>query len=195
MSTPRLTALRRAGPGRVALEVDGVRWRVVSDDVVVRAGLAAGQNLDRATLRRVGRELRRADALARAGRTLARRDVSEASLRARLGRAGVAAATVEETTDVLRRTGTLDDERFATRRAEALAERGWGNAAVEARLETEGAPPEAISEAVAGLEPEWDRARRASGKLPPRKAAALLARRGFDPDTIEAVVPGLDEGR
>ena len=194
MSTPRLTALRRVGPGRVALEVDGERWRVVPDDVIVRAGLAAGLDLDRATLRTVGRELRRADALARAGRTLARRDVSEASLRARLRHAGVAAATVEETTGVLRRTGALDDERFAAHRAAALSERGWGNAAVEARLEGEGAPPDAIAEAIARLEPEPDRARRAAGKLPPRQAVAFLARRGFDRDTIEAVVLKLDEG-
>ena len=67
-----LTALRRAGPGRVALELDGRPWRTVPDDVVVRCGLHAGLALDRARLRSSRTELQRAEALATAGRALAR---------------------------------------------------------------------------------------------------------------------------
>ncbi|MGH3041065.1 MAG: hypothetical protein ACRDNG_04895, partial [Gaiellaceae bacterium] len=73
---PTLTAVRRARPGRVELEVDDRRWRVVPDAVVLRCGLAAGVELDRPLLRRLRRELRRAEALEAATRTIARRDVS-----------------------------------------------------------------------------------------------------------------------
>lgn len=191
-ATARLTGLARAGPGRVALEVDGRRWRVVPDEVVVRAGLSTGRELDRPTIRLLRRELRRAEALQKAGRTLARRDVSEAGLEARLRRAGVAAEPAREARETLRRVGVLDDERFASSRALALAERGWGNAAVEAKLAAEGAPAEAIAAALDGLAPERARAERLVEGLPARKVAALLARRGFDPDVVEAIVPEVD---
>ncbi len=188
----RLTALRRVERGRVALDVNGAPWRTVPDVVVVRARLALGLDLDRPLLREIRRELRRAEALERAGRTLARRDVSEADLRARLERGGVAPATVDETADTLRRAGALDDERFARGRAQALSERGWGNTAIVARLEAEGAPSEAAREALTELPPEPERAQKLVEGSTPRKAASLLARRGFDHETAESVLPALD---
>lgn len=185
---PRLTALRRVGPGQVALEVDGAAWRTVPDEVVVRARLALGLALDRTVLREIGRELRRTEALGKAGRILARRDISEVALRTRLARSGVAPASVGEATETLRRTGGLDDDRFARTRSRALCDRGWGDEAILARLGAEGAPVGAARAAVGALPPESERAERLVGGLPPRKAASLLARRGFDPDTIESAV-------
>ena len=44
---PRITALRRAGPGRVAVELDGEAWRTVPEVIVVRCSLSAGVVLDR----------------------------------------------------------------------------------------------------------------------------------------------------
>ncbi|HEX2505994.1 MAG TPA: RecX family transcriptional regulator [Gaiellaceae bacterium] len=190
----RLTALRRVGRGRVALEVDGAPWRTVPDEVVVRARLALGQRLDRAVLREIRRELRRADALGQAGRALARRDVSEAGLRARLERGGVAAPLAREATEALRRAGALDDERFSRNRARWLAERGWGDEAILATLEAEGASPDLTREAVAALDPEAERAAALVRNLAPRKAARLLSRRGFAPESVETVVPALDVG-
>jgi SOS response regulatory protein OraA/RecX len=160
--------------------------------VVVRARLALGQKLDRPALREIRRELRRAEALGKAGRTLARRDVSEAGLRARLERGGVPPKAIGEAAQALRRVGALDDERFARNRARALSDRGWGDEAILAKLELEGAPTVAAREAVAALTPEAERATRLVRGLVPKKAAVLLARRGFGPDTVEAAVPALD---
>lgn len=172
--------------------MDGTAWRVVPDDVVVRAGLSAGIALDRPTLRNVRRELRRAEALRKAGRALARRDVSEAGLRDRLRRGGVAPARVDDVAETLRRAGALDDSRFAANRARALCDRGWGNEAILVRLDAEGAPAETVQGAIAALPPETERAARLVARLPARKAARFLARRGFDPDTVEPFVTPLD---
>ena len=187
-AAPALTKLRRAGPGRVALEVDGRPWRTVSDEVVVRAGLAAGIELDRPTLRRVRAELARARAGAVAGRALARRDLTVQELAVRLERAGVSAELAGETTAAAVSTGVVDDARFARSRAEQLAERGQGNALIAARLEAAGVADDVVRTTVEALEPERERALRvAEGAPNPRKAVQLLARRGFDPDTIEEV--------
>jgi SOS response regulatory protein OraA/RecX len=86
----------------------------------------------------------------------------------------------------------LDDARFAATRAGALAERGWGDAAIVARLEAEGISEGQAREALGALPPETERAARLSQGLDPAKAWALLARRGFNEETIEAVVGSLD---
>jgi SOS response regulatory protein OraA/RecX len=124
--------------------------------------------------------------------TLARRDVFEAGLRARLERRGVAPAVAGEAAETLRRVGALDDEGFARNRARSLCERGWGDEAILAKLEDEGAPADAARQAVAVLPPEAERAPAVVRGLAPRKAAGLLARRGFSPDAVEAAVPALD---
>ncbi len=126
------------------------------------------------------------EALAAATRALARRDYSERGLRERLTRAGVEAAELEETITELRGVGLIDDERFAGRRARALAERGKGNAAISFDLRRQGVDAELIENALAGLEPERERAarivlRRGAGP----KTARLLASRGFDREVVE----------
>jgi SOS response regulatory protein OraA/RecX len=191
---PKLTALRRARPGTVLLELDGEPWRAVSDEVVVRCGLSAGVELDRPLLRLLRRELLRAEALAVAGRTLRRRDLSFQRLSERLERAGVAPAAERSALLALSEARIVDDARVADSRAATLAERGWGNAAIAARLEAEGIPEADAGSAIAKLDPEAPRAARAAAAVSdPRKAWALLARRGFDEETIEAVVETLDE--
>jgi SOS response regulatory protein OraA/RecX len=160
--------------------------------VVVRARLALGLRLDRQVLREIRRELHRAEALGKAARTLARRDVSEAGLRARLERGGVDKSAISEATERLRSAGVLDDRRFATTRAQALCDRGWGDEAILAKLAAEGAPSAAATDAVAELPPEAERAAGLVAGLAPRKAARLLTRRGFALETVEAAVPGLD---
>jgi SOS response regulatory protein OraA/RecX len=165
----------------------------VPDDVVVRCGLSADVALERPLLRRLRTELRRADALAVAGRALRTRDLSRKRLGERLERAGVAPAAEQDVIAALVEAGALDDERLAVRRAQALAERGWGNAVVAERLRHEGIAESEIQPALAALDPELERAARVIAKVgAPRKAWALLARRGFDSDTIEALVDPLD---
>ena len=194
MAAPRLTALRRAGPGRVALELDGRPWRTVPDDVVVRAGLGTGMALDRPVLRTLRRELQRARALGVAGRALARRDLSATEVAGRLDRAGVAAPVAGTVGETLRAVGALDDRRVAETRAGSLADRGWGDAAIEAKLAQAGLDEALVREAVAGLQPEVERARRVfASATDPAKAARRLAARGFAAETVgELLGAGLD---
>jgi SOS response regulatory protein OraA/RecX len=166
----------------------------VPDNVVVRCGLRAGLELDRPLLRSLRRELRHAEALAVAGRTLRRRDLSARRLAERLERAGVAPEAEQSALQALEDARILDDGRLAEARAAALAERGWGDAAIAARLEAEGIREWDARAALAGLPGEAIRAEAISEGLSRPKAWALLARRGFDEETIGAVVGWLDEG-
>jgi SOS response regulatory protein OraA/RecX len=186
---PTVTALRDLRRGRVAVELDGAPWRTVPIEVVVRAGLAEGRVLDREGLRRFRRELRRAEALAVAGRALRSRDLSEVRLAQRLERAAVAPAVARESLDVLTGSGLVDDGRFARSRADALAGRGYGDAAIRHDLERQGISAELVEAALGQLEPELDRAR---GLVAQRgldaRVGRYLAARGFGEEALEAAL-------
>jgi SOS response regulatory protein OraA/RecX len=175
--------------------VDGAPWRTVPDEVVLRCRLAAGVELDRPLLRRLRHELQHADALQRAGRTLARRPLSEQRLEEHLERAALPADARRSAVTRLKASGLVDDPKLASGRAELLAKRGWGNSAIAARLAAEGfGDPEARA-AIETLEPEIDRAAPFVADVPDRrKAWTLLARRGFAHDSVETVLGTLDEG-
>ncbi len=151
---PTVTRLRDDGRGRVAVELDDAPWRTLPVDVVARSGLVEGRALDRGTLRLLRQELRRAEALAVAGRALRRRDLSQRGIAERLARASVAPAAVEESLAVLSRAGLVDDARFARTRADSLAERGYGDAAIRHDLGRQGIAREVIEETLESLEPE-----------------------------------------
>jgi SOS response regulatory protein OraA/RecX len=189
-----LTALRRSGPGRVALEVDGRPWRAVPDDVVVRCGLHAGLMLDRPRLRLLRTELRRAEALEVAGRALARAPLARRRLAQRLHSRGVAPAAERDAVGTLAAAGLVDDARLARERAHALADRGWGDLAIAVRLERAGFGNDAVRNALDGLAPERERAAAAAAKLgrPRRRAWGALARRGFSPEALEDALGSLD---
>jgi len=126
------------------------------------------------------------EALAAATRALARRDYSERGLRERLLRAGIDAGELDETLEELRHVGLLDDERFAGRRARALAERGKGDTAIRFDLRRQGIGAELVETALAELQPERERAERiVSRRGAGPKTARLLASRGFDREAIE----------
>ena len=79
--------------------------------------------------------------------------------------------------------------------ARSLAERGWGNTAVAARLAGEGFRADDVGAALAGLRPERERAEELAAKAgDPRTAWRRLARRGFAPETLEDVLGLLDAG-
>ena len=190
---PTLTAVRRVRPGRVALEVDGARWRVVPDEVVLRCGLASGVELDRPLLRVLRRELRRAEALGVAARTVARRDVSTDRLREKLRAHGVRGDVADGAVRTLANASMVDDTRTAAARARSLADRGWGDAIVAARLDAEGFLAADVKAAVAALRPERERAEELAAGVEDRRGAwTLLARRGFDGETVEDVLGLLD---
>ena len=135
----------------------------------------------------LGRE--RASALERAVRALARRDHSEASLRAKLERAGVSEPAREEAVETLAGVGYLDDERFARDRAERLAARGYGDEWIRADLDVQGVSREVAETALAGLERERERALREAAKLGAGlRAARALQRRGFSEEALDGLV-------
>jgi SOS response regulatory protein OraA/RecX len=186
--TRTVTGLRERKRGRVAVELDGDPWRVLPIDAVVRAGLAVGRPLDRPTARDLARELRRARALAQATRLLAASGRSRGELEQRLTRARHSDSARNEAVGALERAGVLDDARLAESRAELLARRGYGDAAIRADLSRRLIPAEEAAAAVAALEPELDRVR---GLVDGRAISAALLRRlagrGFSRDTLEEI--------
>jgi SOS response regulatory protein OraA/RecX len=180
----------------VRLEVDGAPWRLVPDEIVLRCGLAPGVELDRPLLRRLAGELRRAEALGLAARTVSRRDVSSRRLRERLAARGVRPDHADRAVSTLVRAGAVDDRRAASARARSLAERGWGNAGIEARLAGEGFAPAEVEPALAALQPERERAHELVAAVrDPGKAWRLLVRRGFSAETADDVLGSLDAER
>jgi SOS response regulatory protein OraA/RecX len=183
-----VTGLRDRKRGRVAVELDGQPWRVLPVDAVVRAGLAVGRPLDRPAARELGREIRRARALAAATRALATSDRSERALERRLARAGHSAAAREDALASLARAGVLDDARVAESRAQLLARRGYGDAAIRADLRRRLVAPEAAATAVSSLAPEVDRLRATlAGQSVTPTLLRRLAARGFARETVEEI--------
>jgi SOS response regulatory protein OraA/RecX len=190
-----VTGLRERPRGRVEVDLDGVPWRLVPADAVVRSGLAVGRALDRETARALGRELRRSEALDIALRALRYRDQSRRRLEQRLERRGTPEEARAGALEALERAGLVDDARVAAGRARALADRGYGDAAIRFALEAEGLPEADVVEALSRLEPEVERAR---GLLAARgetlKTVRWLAGKGFDSATLGDVAGFADEG-
>jgi regulatory protein len=104
-------------------------------------------------------------------RALRAADRSRAELDARLEHRGFSEEEREAALDGLSRLGYVDDDRTAVVRAERLAERGYGDAYIEADLERRGLP---TVEALAALDAEATRRERFASR-----GSAWLARRGF----------------
>jgi SOS response regulatory protein OraA/RecX len=185
---PTVTRLQERKRGRVAVELDGRPWRVLPTDAVVRAGLGVGCALDRPLARELARELRRARALAAATRSLAASDRSQRALEQRLARAGHSPAARDDAIAALSSAGAVDDARLAESRAELLARRGYGDAAIRADLSRRLIAPDVAAGAVRGLEPESERLRRFLGNKTVTPAVLRrLAARGFSRDALEEI--------
>ena len=79
--------------------------------------------------------------------------------------------------------------RLAQSRTELLARRGYGDSAIRADLRRRLIPPQAAADAVAALEPEFDRARRLlEGESVTPTLLRRLATRGFSRETLDDVV-------
>ena len=189
-----VTALRAVGRQRVAVELDGTPWRTLPLEAVVRAGLSTGVALDRPRARELARQLRRLAALRTATTALQRRDRSARELEQRLDQRGIAPVERERTLATLRSAGLVDDGRFARERARTLAARASGDALIRDDLERRGVVQGEIAAALAGLEPEAERAaavvsRRGYGA----KTARYLASRGFGEDAVALSVAAEDD--
>jgi SOS response regulatory protein OraA/RecX len=184
--TPVVTGLRERKRGRVAIELDGGPWRVLPAYAVVQVGIAVGSRLDRPTARELARAVRRTRALEAATRSLAASDRSRRALEQRLERAGHSAAARDDAVAALVRAGVLDDARLAANRAELLARRGYGDAAIRADLRRRLVADEAAADAVAALEPERDRIRNLlTGQTVTPALLRRLTTRGFSYETLD----------
>ncbi|MGL6280482.1 MAG: regulatory protein RecX [Gaiella sp.] len=184
-----VTALRARGPARVAVDLDGALWRVVPLACVADARLEVGVTLDRERARALNHSLKGQRALGTALRALRAADHSRSTLDERLTARGVGEAERATVLEIVERAGLVDDARLAHRRAATLAERGYGDAAIEADLQRRRLPEPLVRAALEELEPETVRARRIVDRTGADLATArVLTRRGFGDDVVEAVV-------
>jgi regulatory protein len=183
---PEITGLHEVSASAVLVELDGAPWRKIPLTAAARAGLSLGKRLEREDLRLLGRELRRAEALTKATRMLARRPLSRALLEERLEKKGVAPVAREEAVEALEQAQYLNDRSYALERARSLAERSYGDAAVRYILEQERVGSELIEEAISSLEPEVERARALlAAAADRRRTLRRLVTRGFSAETLE----------
>jgi regulatory protein len=127
------------------------------------------------------------DPLEIAARALRHRDRSRQEIADRLARAGVEGEEQADALDALERVGYVDDARFASARADALAARNLGDEAIRHDLGGHGIAGEAVEAAIAALPPEATRAHALAGRLGrSAKTAAALGRKGFSPDSLES---------
>lgn len=128
---------------------------------------------------------------------LVRREHSRKELTRKLAARGVEAEEAASAVERLAGEGWQDDARFAQFLVRNRANSGYGPLYVRAELGTHGLAGEIATAAMEGFEGDWteiarDLVRRRFGPAGPvdlaqrRKAADLLARRGFDGDAIRA---------
>jgi regulatory protein len=120
--------------------------------------------------------------------------MSRRRLEERLERRGARAEARDDALAALERAGLVDDARVASARAQALADRGYGDTAIRLSLEHEGLAAELVAEALGALEPEPERARRLlerRGDGP--KTLRWLSARGFEASNLEDLAGFADE--
>lgn len=128
---------------------------------------------------------------------LVRREHSRRELTRKLAARGVGADEAKAAVERLAGEGWQDDARFAESLVRSRAANGYGPLHIRAELGTHGLDRDAVAAALAGFDGDWKQVarelvRRRFGEAGPkdlahrRKAADLLARRGFDADTIRA---------
>lgn len=128
---------------------------------------------------------------------LVRREHSRRELTRKLSARGVEADEARAAVDRLADAGWQDDARFAESLVRSRVGAGYGPRHIRAELGTHGLGGEAVEAAMATFEGDWtelarELVQRRFGDAGPgdlaqrRKAADLLARRGFDGDSIRA---------
>ncbi|HBK45520.1 MAG TPA: recombination regulator RecX [Xanthomonadaceae bacterium] len=128
---------------------------------------------------------------------LVRREHSRKELTRKLLARGIEAEAAVSAVERLAGEGWQDDARFAEALVRNRAGSGYGPLHIRAELSTHGLDSEAVAAAMAAFEGDWsenarDLVRRRFGESGPgdlaqrRKAADLLARRGFGADSIRA---------
>jgi regulatory protein len=196
VTLPAITALapdpRR--PGTLRVEVDGIRFGAVPQELARAAGLEVGRALDPELQEQLTSAADAEAAFRTLLRALERRSFARADLGRRLIRKGHPRPAVESALERALALGLLDDAAFARNYVETRAARGRGPARLTRELLAMGVERGHIDGALAATWPEGsDRtgmplalaAKRAAqlGQLPRqvkrRRVLAYLARRGF----------------
>jgi regulatory protein len=196
VTLPAITALapdpRR--PGTLRVEVDGIRFGAVPQELARAAGLEVGRALDPELQEQLTSAADAEAAFRTLLRALERRSFARADLGRRLIRKGHPRPAVESALERALALGLLDDAAFARNYVETRAARGRGPARLTRDLLAMGVERGHIDGALAATWPEGsDRtgmplalaAKRAAqlGQLPRqvkrRRVLAYLARRGF----------------
>jgi regulatory protein len=196
VTLPAITALapdpRR--PGTLRVEVDGIRFGAVPQELARAAGLEGGRALDPELQEQLTSAADAEAAFRTLLRALERRSFARADLGRRLIRKGHPRPAVESALERALALGLLDDAAFARNYVETRAARGRGPARLTRDLLAMGVERGHIDGALAATWPEGsDRtgmplalaAKRAAqlGELPRqvkrRRVLAYLARRGF----------------
>jgi regulatory protein len=198
-SAETVAGLRRPRPGDPTVDVllgSGERLRV-HDRRLAEHGLAVGDELAPSACAAL-REAGRADgAERRALRLIAVRPRSRAELARRMREWGLSEAAASAVLERLAAIGAVDDVLLAAAVVSGRRAQAYGRLRVDADLERLGvdAASRALVETDAGDEVERARrALRARGAPDPgdpaglRRAAGFLHRRGFDADTVAAVL-------
>jgi SOS response regulatory protein OraA/RecX len=194
-----VAGLRRPRPGDPTVEVllaSGERIRV-HDRRLAEHGLAVGETLDPAACAAL-RDAGRADAAeGRALRLIAVRPRSRAELARRMGEWGLSEEAAAAVLERLAAIGAVDDGVLAAAVVSSRRAHAYGRLRVEADLERLRVDPAARALAGTDAGDEAERARRAlAARGSPdagdpaglRRAAGYLQRRGFDADTVAAVL-------
>ena len=141
------------------------------------------------------RRVREQTPVQRALGLLVRREHSRKELTRKLTARGIESEAATAAVEKLTEAGWQDDTRFAENLVRMRANTGYGPLHIRAELGTHGLDSEQIAAAMDTFEGDWtenarDLVRRRFGEAGPqelpqrRKAADLLARRGFDGDSI-----------
>jgi regulatory protein len=196
VSLPVLTALepdlRR--PGTLRVEVDGVRFGTVPQELARAAGLAVGRTVDAELQQRLTEAADAEGAFRTLLRALERRSFACVDLGRRLVRKGHPRQAVEAAVERARELGLLDDVAFAQSYVQTRAARGRGPARLARDLMAMGVERPLIDRALAAEWPEGSDRSEVPHALATKRAAQLrdlprpvkrrrvlayLARRGF----------------
>jgi regulatory protein len=130
------------------------------------------------------------DAVAQAAlRYLARRDRSEAHMKAHLSKLGASPVRIRTVLTRLQALGYLDDQAFAQRWArDRMTRKPMGRLRLEAELQAQGLNERTIADTIEAIYGETSERHLALQLVHDRSVTpAFLRRRGFSEDTIEAV--------
>lgn len=198
----KITALQpqERNKRRLSVFLDGVFLFGLSRETVVALGLREGMEVDRAKLDSIAREEQLHEARQYAFLLLNYKARTAAELEKRLVRKGFGPEIVAATLERLTELKMIDDAGYARQFAEDRVNIGHkGKWRVRGELLKRGVAREHIEEALASAPDETEAAREVAEKylsrnrrLEPavlrRRLYALLARRGFSPDTIQKVM-------